>query len=270
MDLLEKYATRLRHYPGLRSLPIWSLMRVCFLRFYWGRGIERILNGSVSIRLDPRLRTVSESYEVPVWHDLISNVREGDLVVDVGAYIGLYTIPLAKRAGANGRVIAFEPDPESRGWLSRNVSLNRLSERVEIHAEALGATKKEILFCGGEGPLSQINPDVPGEMRVKMLTLDEVISGRAVDYMKIDVEGYEGEVLQGAARLMRDPARYPRKIYVEVHPDNWKRHGWSDRRLLDLLAECGYRVTTIAGSPVEEIKLYGEIVAGKERARPIP
>jgi FkbM family methyltransferase len=135
---------------------------------------------------------------------LLRHLRPGMTVVDVGANVGYYSLAAAARVGPTGRVIAVEPSPYAADRLERTIRDNRLSQvRVERHA--LGSRP-------GEFPLYQPLPDnhtpsllgEPGRpaVSVSVRTLDACLQAwqvDRVDLLKVDVEGYEFEVLAGAA-----------------------------------------------------------------------
>src|SRR3954470_912629 len=114
MKTFEKVSTWLRHLPSLeRADWLWNPARPIYQRAvnHFGRnGLERIINGSDRILVSPRARGVSETYEPDVWRALMADLRPGDTFVDVGSFIGLYTVAVALRLRGFGRVIAFEPD----------------------------------------------------------------------------------------------------------------------------------------------------------------
>ena len=136
-------------------------------------------------------------------------LRSGMHAVDVGANIGYYLLLLARAVGSGGTVSCFEPDPENLVELERNARLNRLSG-VRIYPAAVGAEDTTVELRGG------INSTVGagGELHVSLVRLDSVVT-RPVDFLKIDVEGYEGHVLAGARQVL---AHDRPELFLEVHP----------------------------------------------------
>src|SRR3989338_2011163 len=157
MNPLERYGVRLRHHPVLERNPLWGVVRPLYNTIFGiltsQKGLERTINNTDPIRLDARWRGIQENYEPVVWASLMGSVRTGDIVVDVGAFVGLYTVALAARGGPQGSVTAFEPDPANFRWLRRHVTLNHVEERTRLFQAAVGARVGESRFVwGGEIP----------------------------------------------------------------------------------------------------------------------
>jgi hypothetical protein len=88
----------------------------------------------------------------------------------------------------------------------------------------------------------------------------------SADVMKIDVEGYELEVLRGAQSLLSDKSRRPRRIFIDVHPYAWAPLGGTDKQLFSLLERHGYCVAGMDGAALSKITDYGEIIATSPEA----
>ncbi|MBI3615708.1 MAG: FkbM family methyltransferase [Candidatus Omnitrophica bacterium] len=208
---------------------------------------------------------MGEVYEPLVWERLMAQAREGDVTVDVGAFIGLYTIALAKRVGPSGKVIAFEPNPQTFEELKRHVELNGIDHQVKLIPAAVSNHKGRVLFDVGKKSEARITEGVGVKtLWVEMVTLDEMFAHSKVDLLKIDVEGHEEKVLEGGKNLLQDPSRCPRAIYVEVHPYAWPALGTTSESLLGFLNRCSYRVSGMDEKPLKRIESWGEIFAYKE------
>lgn len=132
-------------------------------------------------------------------------IGKGMIVVDVGAYIGLYTCMAAEMVGSTGRVIAFEPDPANRRQLLDNVALNEFGNVTVVGSALSDKAGSGELYLKHHGTVSSLigNGDC---VRVEIDTLDislERIGARRVDIIKIDVEGHELPVLRGAVKTIR-------------------------------------------------------------------
>lgn len=137
-------------------------------------------------------------------------LREGDVVVDAGAYKGGYTYWMRRAVGERGAVHAFEPQPKLARFLVRWVNLFEW-KNVAVHELALGVTPgQRMIRVPGEGPSQRgslvVERRGADEYPVRVETLDDVLvddpRGRPVSFLKCDVEGHELAVLRGAARIL--------------------------------------------------------------------
>jgi FkbM family methyltransferase len=270
MHILERFCTTVRHSRGLRNAEwLWSGLRAPYttlLATVSKNGLARVINGTDAIRLMPEHRAVAESYEPEVWKRVMDEARLGDVVVDVGANIGLYTIALAKRVGDGGKVHAFEPDPANFRALDRHCHLNQVTARIVAHQVAVAGADARVAFESGRGAESRISRGAPVS-EVDGVRLDSVFAGNHIDILKIDVEGFEEEVLKGASALLSDRLKGPRVIFIEVHPFAWGQFGTTSETLLKLLADHGYCTEDLSGKVVPCVERYGEIVARRHERR---
>lgn len=244
--MVEQLARTIRHTPALRHADrAWNAVRPAYelaLRLLFGRrGLRRVVNGSEAMRLDPRCRSVPMDYEPEVWHELLASAQAGDVVADVGANVGLYAVALARRVGPAGRVIAYEPDAANAALLWRNVALNGVEGVVEVREIAVGREPGELPFLSDR---QQSRLDPAGASRVRVVTLDDQFERLAL--LKIDVEGLECDVLEGARALLADEARRPRRIFVEAHLARLPEHGHSEEDVTSALQRAGYAVTELS------------------------
>jgi FkbM family methyltransferase len=131
-------------------------------------------------------------------------LRPEDAFADVGANIGSYTI-LASGV-CRARSVAFGPDPITFAALSRNITLNRLNALVSSRECALGARQGKIEFTVGLDTVNRVATNTVGPTRiVPMDTLDIALNGECPSLIKLDVEGFESKVLEGAAQTLRHP-----------------------------------------------------------------
>jgi len=177
-------------------------------------------------------------------------VAPGALVLDIGANIGAHTLHLSQLVGASGRVVAFEPTDFAFRKLCRNLKLNpSLASRVEAHHCFLTASDGDRIphAIYSSWPLA-----VEAGLHAKHLgremqtdsaqarSLDSILSERAdrkVQLVKLDVDGFECDVLQGATRLLRDT----RPIFVmELAPYVLEERGSSLDQLLSYFVPSGY------------------------------
>jgi FkbM family methyltransferase len=126
-------------------------------------------------------------------------LRPGDVFVDVGANNGLYALLAAERGAS---VVAFEPNPTDFDRLQANFALNRLS--VQAIRAAVGAAEGEVRMTSHLGPANHVSPN--GPLTVTLTSLDATVE--TADLIKVDVEGFELSVLDGAANLLRGRAAW--------------------------------------------------------------
>jgi FkbM family methyltransferase len=134
-------------------------------------------------------------------------LRPDELFADVGANVGSYTILAAGAAGA--RVVAFEPIPATFDRLRRNIALNALDPRVDARCAGVGARAETLTFTSDRDTTNQVLRDgddtVGPTVAVPVVRLDDALAGAVPAVLKVDVEGFEGEVLDGAAATLSDP-----------------------------------------------------------------
>ncbi|MGB9467190.1 MAG: FkbM family methyltransferase, partial [Candidatus Acidiferrum sp.] len=175
-------------------------------------------------------------------------LRPGMTVVDIGAHHGLYTLLAAKRVGRQGRVIAFEPSPRECRRLAKHLRLNRCTN-VDVETCAVGNVTGEADLYWVDGFRDWGNslrpPEVPEptrRVRVPVRTLDDVLAERGidhVDFIKLDTEGGEMAVLEGAKRLLQTAPRPA--ILAEVEDVRTRPWGYQAREIIQLLARWNYR-----------------------------
>jgi FkbM family methyltransferase len=252
----DQVAALLRRLPPFRGKRrvAWAWQRIRERRPLAGEWTVGLTNGA-TVAL-PRGSHMAWAVAVSGAYDelevgLVSELaRPGTVVLDVGASLGLWTVQLATAAArAGAQVVAVEPHPANLPWLERNLRRNGPSADVVAHPVALGAehgTATMRLDDPGGGNAA-IDPAGAGESSVvvPMRTLDELLGERRVSVMKLDVEGFELEVLRGATRTL---ARDRPAIFGEFSPE------WLADRNEDLAgflaspALAGYRAHRVARS----------------------
>ena len=185
-------------------------------------------------------------YEEELVALMIANAPERGTVVDVGANVGAYTLQAARAVGAEGKVYAFEPRPDTFGMLSESVAANGFSGRCILLNQGLSdkagyASMQDVdVHNPGASFVKEESDTQSGQRLVKLTVLDEIDFGDRVDFFKIDVEGYESKVLRGGASFFR---RYKPAATSEVFPNMLREAGGSSaEEYLDLWDSYGYEV----------------------------
>jgi FkbM family methyltransferase len=215
-------------------------------------------------------------------------LRPGMVMLDVGAHIGEYTLMAAQTVGSSGQVHAFEPQSHIFPILSQNVELNDLSN-VKLNCSAvsdrIGEVEFEIL---NEPAMSSIRkhelPDKNSKfVKVACVSLDsysEKAMGTSnqqeafkIDLIKVDVEGAEKFVFQGAENLLNLPATKAPTWIFEYSPVSYQDFDYQPNEILDLLEQHGYEVWQYCGSGQikafnsnSELPAIVNLVATKDKA----
>lgn len=189
---------------------------------------------------------------------VLAALQPGGCFLDVGSHAGFYTIAAAFRVGPAGRVIAFEPTPATVAKMRTNLSLNGLSDRVDVQQVAVsddarttefittGTSMMNSIFAGQ--PDGRTRPGGPEErIVVRTRALDDFFDPDRPTVAKIDTEGHELPVLHGARRLLASTAR----IFVELHPWAWSAEEDDWNRLRAIAGEYGRRLTLPDGRELE-------------------
>ena len=147
---------------------------------------------------------------------LLNFIKKGDIVLDVGSNIGSFTIPFSKKVGNTGKVLAFEPQPEVFKLLKKNIQLNH-STNIQSFQIGLGNNNETVKLkkikyneVGNFGGVSLKNIQKNSKaflsdndfFKVNIYKLDEINIIKKCHFIKIDVEGMEVEVLEGAKKII--------------------------------------------------------------------
>jgi FkbM family methyltransferase len=179
-----------------------------------GNYILKTING-YQLLIDPKNdsgveRSLHETgtYEKGMLHFLDENLKNGDVFIDVGANIGLLSIHAAISVGDKGKVLAFEAHPETANILEFNKELNQ-KDNIQIYPIALGSEKgKAMIFNDSElnrGGASMVRGQSKIGVEVDVERLDDMLDTSIIPkIIKIDVEGFEMNVLKGAVRTIQE------------------------------------------------------------------
>lgn len=249
----------LRKHTGFRREPVKTLYRLALWRIFslTTRGVRLSLDSlETRMYLPSQWRgsaklifAFSGCYEAELL--LLKNwLRPGMTVVDAGACYGLYTVMAARRVGLAGLVIAFEPALETYQVLLKNVRLNKLQNVIPVRCALGSHTGRALLRHYADPSRSSLGLD-SGCLRsepVDVVPLDEALDQlgiRRLDVIKVDVEGAETLVLEGAWASVQ---RFRPLMLIEVHTHSSRLIGRDSAALLRMFSELGYAAFQVSGS----------------------
>ncbi len=188
-------------------------------------------------------RTVGYGGELKALGAFLFLLRRDDVVWDVGASVGLFTV---HAAGMGAHVVALEPDPATLGRLKENVRLNALEQRVTVLGVALSEVPGQMALhsdglVGGAPSLADLGRHLH-QVRVPVDTVDALVARGGAPrptVLKIDVEGAEGAVIAGARATLCGEVP-PRLLLLELHPKFLPSYGWSESQVTREVARVGY------------------------------
>lgn len=183
---------------------------------------------------------------------LRSYLKPGEVYLDVGANIGSTVIAGANAVGARGRVLAFEPHPRVFKYLLGNVALNELSN-VQGFNVALGAEPASSRLTDSDSDdTNHVLSSGDGGVDIRVETLDSLTEDHSsIDLMKIDVEGFEAQVLAGATKTLKKTTG----VYIEISEGALRTFGSSSGEIIGLLRREGFSLFRWRGdTTLEEIQ----------------
>jgi FkbM family methyltransferase len=171
---------------------------------------------------------------------LLHVLQPGDTFVDIGANVGAYTILAAKNAGAD--VVSFEPIPSTFGKLKRNVEANRVEKKVDLRRYGVSDKAGTLYFTMSMDAVNHVLrddevADGTEAVEVPVSTLDVLLKDRQPALMKIDVEGFEWPVLNGAGSMLGSPSL--KALIIELNGCG-AQYGYDEDKIHELLLSHGF------------------------------
>lgn len=200
----------------------------------------------------PKMFVIPDIYAIDCANDIFIkriyerfyHIKKGDVVVDAGANVGMFTVKAAESVGENGKVVAVEPVEENFRLLEKNVAYRNF-DNVTLVKKALGAYKGKAKFIvsklSGTHQVKDVikEPELPkNEVEIEMTTLGDIckeLNLHRIDFLKLDIEGAELEALKGAEESLK----ITRNIAMELHYDG------EDEEVKRFLEERGFDVKVI-------------------------
>ncbi len=194
----------------------------------------------------PDILVIWEIWKAKVYDDIRISISEGDVVVDIGAHIGVFAVRAARLAH-RGRVYAYEASSKNYPWLSKNRQLNDLGN-LHIQNRAVSGRRGEMPFYipADNGVLGSLFQEPSGFMEtVQATTLADIIAEHGIeqiDYLKVDAEGAEYDILFNCPD---ETLAKVRRVAMEYHEFEGNKRNHRD--LANLLNSHGFTVVVERG-----------------------
>ena len=207
------------------------------------QGHKMFLDSKDSLHLS--INEVYEPFETKI---VKKEIKKGDVVLDIGANIGYYTLIFAKLVGEEGKVFAFEPDPTNFSLLKKNVEMNSYKNVVLIQKAVSNKTGKARLYLSEDNMGDhRIYDSHDGRkfIEIETISLDDYFKdyNGKIDFIKMDIQGAEGGAIQGMFNLLKKNNNV--KIITEFWPLGLKRFGMDPEEYLKVLIEFGFKLYEI-------------------------
>lgn len=216
-----------------------------------------VVYDGVRIVLNPNDPVVSGAlflrvYERPETRFVLSVLRPGMRILDVGANLGYYTALFGVKTGAAGRVVALEPDPENFRFLQKTIQANRLTNVAAVQAAAGAEAGHLLLFRSANNRGDNrmyANELASSSEEVRVARGDEILAEQGIekiDFLKVDVQGYEGQVIAGLETTLRRSKGLI--AMLEFWPYGLTQAGTDPVEYLELLRSWGFRIYELGES----------------------
>lgn len=206
-------------------------------------------------------KTKNSCDAVPLMEALNEKIKDSKVSIDIGANIGITTIWIAKNSE---RVYSFEPEKENIKRFNENLEANNINNVIlfqEAVSNEVGELELNILESYGHHSLGKVaTSKILGTQKVNVVTLTEFCKEQniqKIDFLKIDVEGFEIEVFEGARELFENNSI--KTVAFEISEVPLKSLDKTEEEIFDFLASVNYKVLNLDGSQFDT-KKYDKIV----------
>jgi FkbM family methyltransferase len=198
--------------------------------------------------------TLNKNYEPAETAFLKATIKKGQYVIDVGANIGYYTTLLASLVGEEGRVYAFEPDPENFALLKKNISANGFKNVVAENMAISDVTKDILLYYSSDKGDQRIYDSSDGResRKIKATSIDDYFkNGQKIDFLKMDIQGAEGLALKGMTETIQRSKSIV--LNIEFWPFGLERSGFGTMNFLNDLVTTKLRFYDLNNKELSEV-----------------
>jgi FkbM family methyltransferase len=211
------------------------------------KGISRNISG-FHLRLPTRyFKYFPSEYERENFDFLRANCKKGDVVIDIGAHIGLFSVCASQLTGETGKVYAFEPAPKTNNLLKHTITINKMQNTIHSRKEAIGEADGVTFFnisdLEADNSNSLVAYKTDRELRkveINLMSIDSFVSKytlNKVNFIKIDAEGYELDVLKGAQQTLKT---LKPTVILALHPAGINANGDTLEQIFDLIQSLSF------------------------------
>lgn len=243
------YETHAKITGAIASIPLSNKIFRNLISIFRPKNIINIRGNKMYI--DPKMAPGFALYDILGYENgetkLFENhINEGDVVIDIGANIGYYTLIAAKLVGKNGKVYAFEPEPINFSFLKKSVGINNYKNAVCEQKAVSNKTGVTRLFVNKRSILSY--SIVMGGMDyidIETVKLDDYFKDKnsKVNIIKVDIEGAEALALEGMQKILNENRSI--KIFSEFFPSAISISGIPPEDYLNMLTNAGFSIYEI-------------------------
>ena len=193
---------------------------------------------------DALLLSINEIYEKNETNYFKKVVNKGDIIIDVGANIGYYTLLFARLVGSDGKVYSFEPDPRNCKLLEKNVNENNY-KNIILEKKAVSDKTEKCKFYLHEdtvgNSIQESNAKLHSEIEIESVALDDYFETKSLnpDFIKIDIEGYEFNALKGMELFLKSNNKV--QIMLEYNPKTKDVYDIEPLKVFDFLDEFCFK-----------------------------
>lgn len=182
--------------------------------------------------------------------------QAGCVVVDVGANIGYYTLLLAQKVGEKGKVYAFEPDTTNFSILEKNIKANNLKNVIAVNAAVSDKNGESFLYKSGENfgdhrLYKNFQFSNSNFQKIKTIKLDDYFKNKKINLIKIDTQGWEPKVIEGAKNIIKKNKPI---IFFEYWPSGFKNAGLNEKKMMKLIKKIYGKIFLINN----ELNIYSQ------------
>jgi FkbM family methyltransferase len=222
---------------------------------------QKVIIDGHTIFVDRNNRLNLSSYPDYIYERLVADVakkviKPGNTVVDVGAHIGYFTLLFAKLVGDNGKVYAFEPNPDNFGLLRKNIEVNGYNN-VVLEQKAVNSMNG---YCKLYFDKIFVDENIESTdiTDVECIRLDDFLKNTNVDFIKIDVEGSEYDVLKGMEHILENNKNL--KIITEYSPYHLKAAGIKLEDYINTLIKYNFEIKDLHSDVMKDklVEVYDQ------------